>query len=70
MRHVWIVTRGERGEGGDVVAVLKRKPSDAKIKGLSEPTALEQWRKMVDSKRRLEFHSACDRLIAQRHEVC
>lgn len=67
IKHVWIVTHGENGEGGNVVGVFHRKPSADRVTSLRKPAVSGVWEPVSWQEGRWE--NSCDFLVLARHKV-
>jgi hypothetical protein len=71
MRYVWIVSRGERGEDSEIVAVRLRRPGAVKV-ALSQPRHFNgAWLPYArDSQgRTCSWANGCDYVAIQRFKV-
>lgn len=68
MECVWIVLAGECGEGGCVVGVYGRKPSEKRVVSLSTPHG-GSWVRVKSEKGSSRWQSGRDFLLLEKHEV-
>ena len=68
VKNVWVLMAGENSEGGNVLGIFHRKPSEARVTSSSKPH-FGPWVLKEQSIKSMRWVSGCDFLELFRHEV-